>query len=36
MNEKKQEHEILEKKHHFEIWESDLAEFLVVLEKLET
>ena len=35
MNNKKEEHDILSKRHHFEMWESDLADLLVVLDKLE-
>jgi DNA topoisomerase-2 len=35
MKNKKEEHDILIQKHHFELWENDLAEFLDALDKLE-
>lgn len=35
MNDKKNEHDALEKRHHFSLWEEDLENFLVALDKYE-
>ena len=35
MLQKKQEHDQLEKKHHFALWEEDLDQFMVALDKHE-
>ena len=35
MNEKRQEYEILQKMHHFKMWENDLDQFLQELDKYE-
>lgn len=36
MNEKKNEHDILEKTHIFDLWRNDLNKMLEVLEEIET